>query len=53
MKEGIVATFDANVSLYEDDVRRADSQRQLPGWNYLTFFLQKVCAPHDFSIEPI
>jgi len=41
-KEGIVATFDANVALYEEDVRKADSQRQLEGWQYLTFFLQKV-----------
>jgi len=41
-KEGIISTFDANVTLYEEDVRKADSQRQLDGWRYLTFFLQKV-----------
>lgn len=42
VKEGIITTFDANVALYEEDVRKADSQRQLEGWQYLTFFLQKV-----------
>jgi hypothetical protein len=41
-KEGIIATFDSNVTLYEEDVRKADSQRQLEGWQYLTFFMQKV-----------
>lgn len=44
IKEGIIATFDSNVALYEEDVRKADSQRQLEGWQYLPFFLQKVRA---------
>lgn len=42
VKEGIIATFDSNVALYEEDVRKADSQRQLDGWQFLPFFLQKV-----------
>lgn len=42
IKEGIIFTFDTNVSVYEEDVRKADSQRQLQGWQYTTFFLQKV-----------
>jgi hypothetical protein len=42
VKEAILATFDTNVALYEEDVRKADSQRQLQGWQYGTFFLQKV-----------
>lgn len=42
VKEGIITTFDSNVLLYEEDVRKADSQRQLDGWQYLPFFLQKV-----------
>ncbi|KAM0751302.1 hypothetical protein T439DRAFT_325449 [Meredithblackwellia eburnea MCA 4105] len=41
MKEGVITTFDINVGLYEEDVRRADSQRQLEGWQYTTFFSQK------------
>lgn len=42
VKEGILVTFDANVVLYEEDVKKADSQRQLEGWQYCTFFFQKV-----------
>ncbi|CEQ40052.1 SPOSA6832_01657 [Sporobolomyces salmonicolor] len=41
IKEGIIATFDSNVGLYEENVRKADSQRQLEGWHFLPFFLQK------------
>ncbi|KAF9291883.1 hypothetical protein BGZ68_001437 [Mortierella alpina] len=41
MKEGIVASFDQNVLTFEEDIRRLDSQRQMPGWNYCTFFILK------------
>ncbi|ORY76938.1 trafficking protein particle complex subunit 10 [Leucosporidium creatinivorum] len=49
VKEGIIATFDSNVSLYEEDVRKADSQRQLEGWQYLPFFLQKEALADSFE----
>ena len=42
MKEGIISRFDTNITLYEEDVRKADSQRILPGWNFCSFFTQKV-----------
>lgn len=35
------------MSLYEEDVRKADSQRQLEGWQYLPFFLQKASKLTD------
>ncbi|KAG0366908.1 hypothetical protein BC939DRAFT_466538 [Gamsiella multidivaricata] len=41
VKEGIVASFDQNVMTFEEDIRRLDSQRQMPGWNYCTFFILK------------
>ncbi|KAF8934989.1 hypothetical protein BGZ58_005309 [Dissophora ornata] len=41
MKEGIVTSFDQNVLTFEEDIRRLDSQRQMPGWNYCTFFILK------------
>ena len=44
MKESIVITFDTNVSVYEEDVRKLDSQRSMPGWNFCTFFIYKVCC---------
>ncbi|GAA5867425.1 hypothetical protein JCM8547_007499 [Rhodosporidiobolus lusitaniae] len=49
VKEGIVATFDSNVGLYEENVRKADSQRQLPGWQFLLFFRQKEALAESFE----
>lgn len=51
LKEAIISTFDSNVSLYEEDVRKADSQRQLEGWQYLPFFRQKVRSSSLSSID--
>ncbi|GAA5988713.1 hypothetical protein JCM5350_001988 [Sporobolomyces pararoseus] len=49
VKEGIITTFDSNVSLYEENVRKADSQRQLEGWHFLPFFLQKEALAESFE----
>lgn len=46
-----MATFDSNVGLYEENVRKADSQRQLEGWQFLPFFRQKVRRPSDPCAE--
>lgn len=47
MKECVVTTFDANVALYEENIRKADSQRMLAGWQFLPFCRQKVPIPHQ------
>ncbi|GAA5937732.1 transport protein particle complex II subunit TRS130 [Sporobolomyces koalae] len=49
VKEGIITTFDSNVTLYEENVRKADSQRQLEGWHFLPFFLQKESLADSFE----
>ncbi|KPV71634.1 uncharacterized protein RHOBADRAFT_56475 [Rhodotorula graminis WP1] len=49
VKEGVVATFDTNVGLYEENVRKADSQRQLEGWQFLPFFRQKEALADSFE----
>ncbi|GAA5838645.1 hypothetical protein JCM11251_003252 [Rhodosporidiobolus azoricus] len=49
VKEGVVATLDANVALYEENVRKADSQRQLQGWQFLPFFRQKENLADSFE----
>ncbi|KAJ1927801.1 hypothetical protein IWQ60_002618 [Tieghemiomyces parasiticus] len=41
IKECVVQGFDHHVAHYEEDVRRLDAQRMMPGWNYCTFFLLK------------
>jgi hypothetical protein len=42
IKEGILFSFDAAVGQREDEVRRSENQRQMPGWNFCTFFILKV-----------
>ena len=51
VKEGIISRFDTNITLYEEDVRKADSQRILPGWNFCSFFTQKVRTFIEFATE--
>lgn len=40
-KDGILHAFDDAVSHREDEVRRSESQREMPGWNFCTFFILK------------
>jgi len=42
VKDGLLSAFDAAVSQREDEVRRSESQRSMPGWNFCTFFILKV-----------
>ncbi|SCV73847.1 BQ2448_6277 [Microbotryum intermedium] len=49
VKEGVLTTFDTNVSLYEENVRKADSQRQLQGWQFQPFLLQKEVLADSFE----
>ena len=41
-KEGVMHSFEQHVMQYEEVIRRLDAQRQMPGWNFCTFFLLKV-----------
>ncbi|KAG2157362.1 trafficking protein particle complex subunit 10 [Suillus clintonianus] len=43
IKDGLLAALDSSVSQREEEVRRSESQRQMPGWNFCTFFLLKAC----------
>ena len=51
IKESVVATFDLNVTAYEDDIRKLDSQRSLPGWNFCRFFIQKVHPSGELALR--
>lgn len=42
LKEGILTTFDAYVTARGEEIKRSESQRMLPGWNFCTFFILKV-----------
>jgi hypothetical protein len=45
IKDGVLSTFDSAVSQREEEVRRSEGQRQMPGWNFCTFFILKVRCP--------
>jgi len=37
----ILASFDQRVRQYEEDIREKGAQRNIPGWNFCTFFMFK------------
>lgn len=43
IKEGVLSAFDSALAQREEEVRRSEGQRQMPGWNFCTFFILKVC----------
>jgi hypothetical protein len=42
MRDGILSALDSAISLRDDEVKRSESQKQMPGWNFCTFFILKV-----------
>lgn len=49
MKSLILASFDLRVNQYEEDIREKELQRNLPGWNYNTFFVLKEGLARGFE----
>lgn len=49
LKVSLLASFDARVRQYEEDIRERDSQRTLPGWNFCTFFILKEGLAKGFE----
>ncbi|EXJ93285.1 hypothetical protein A1O1_01677 [Capronia coronata CBS 617.96] len=49
LKACILRSFDARVAQYEGDIRERDSQRNLPGWNFCTFFILKEGLAKGFE----
>jgi hypothetical protein len=50
IKDGLLLAFDSAVSQREEEVRRSEGQRQMPGWNFCTFFILKVSS---FERNPV
>jgi len=42
IKEKLLSCFFQQVLTLQEDIKRLDSQRLLPGWNYCSFFILKV-----------
>ncbi|KAK2460622.1 hypothetical protein APHAL10511_007092 [Amanita phalloides] len=49
IKEGLVYAFDSAISQREEEVKRSESQRQMPGWNFCTFFILKESLSNSFE----
>jgi hypothetical protein len=41
MVEGIITSFNASIVQYDDQCRKMEAQRTIPGWNYNQFFTLK------------
>lgn len=48
-KSLILTSFDLRVGQYEEDIKEKDSQRNLPGWNFCTFFILKEGLARGFA----
>jgi hypothetical protein len=42
IKENVLVAFDTAITAREEEVRRSEGQRTMPGWNFCTFFVLKV-----------
>ncbi|KAJ7905373.1 trafficking protein particle complex subunit 10 [Mycena olivaceomarginata] len=49
LKDGLLNSFDLAVSQREEEVKRSESQRQMPGWNFCTFFILKESLAGSFQ----
>ena len=45
----ILASFDSRVRQYEEDIKEKGSQRNIPGWNFCTFFVLKEGLARGFE----
>ncbi|KAG5639493.1 hypothetical protein H0H81_000633 [Sphagnurus paluster] len=49
IKEGLLSAFDSAVSQREEEVKKSEGQRQMPGWNFCTFFILKESLASSFE----
>ncbi|KAH9945954.1 trafficking protein particle complex subunit 10 [Epithele typhae] len=49
VKDGILSAFDGALKQREDEVKRSEGQRQMPGWNFCTFFILKESVANSLE----
>ncbi|KAL5529216.1 hypothetical protein ACEPAG_5190 [Sanghuangporus baumii] len=49
VKDGVIAAFDLAVSQREEEVKRSELQKTMPGWNFCTFFVLKESLANSFE----
>ncbi|PIL24147.1 hypothetical protein GSI_13900 [Ganoderma sinense ZZ0214-1] len=42
VKDGVLSSFDAALVQREEEMKRSEGQRTMPGWNFCTFFILKA-----------
>ncbi|TPX68860.1 hypothetical protein SpCBS45565_g02844 [Spizellomyces sp. 'palustris'] len=50
MKDGIVNSLNQQILQYDEDTRRFDQQRLMPGWNYCQYFIMKEGLAYTFEL---
>ncbi|KAL9583907.1 MAG: hypothetical protein Q9212_002435 [Teloschistes hypoglaucus] len=45
----VLSSFDLRVTQYEEDIKERDAQRNIPGWNFNTFFVLKEGLARGFE----
>ncbi|KAK1232281.1 hypothetical protein PQX77_004655 [Marasmius sp. AFHP31] len=49
IKDGVLLSFQSAVSQREEEVKRSEGQRLMPGWNFCTFFILKESLARSFE----
>ncbi|KAJ3321704.1 Kinesin-like protein kif3b [Boothiomyces sp. JEL0866] len=50
IKESILTNISNQINQYEEDSRRLEQQRMIPGWNYCQFFIMKQALSFTFEL---
>ncbi|KAJ3179456.1 hypothetical protein HDU85_004866 [Gaertneriomyces sp. JEL0708] len=50
VKEGISSSLNQQILQYDEDSRRLDQQRLMPGWNYCQYFILKEGLAYTFEL---
>ncbi|KAJ3010784.1 hypothetical protein HKX48_007205 [Thoreauomyces humboldtii] len=49
LKEGVTSSLNQQIVQYDEDTRRFDQQRLMPGWNYCQYFVMKEGLAYTFE----
>jgi hypothetical protein len=50
MKECLLSSFNMQITQADEDTRRLDQQRLMPGWNYCQFFIMKESLAFTYEL---
>ncbi|KAH7889469.1 trafficking protein particle complex subunit 10 [Phlebopus sp. FC_14] len=49
IKDGLLSALDTAVSSREEEVKRSEAQRHMPGWNFCTYFILKESLASSYE----